>query len=166
MSKKPYIKIVYPDASSVAMLLTEAMIRRTSGKRVVETTSTDKCEDESGTLFSGVDACKTETSVELTLNLIPAAMDYALTQLIAQNLTKEERENILKNADAVDLLAILGPLAEIRDVKKDPSWEDVEAEARTIGRRKTDKSDKTNEADGKIDAGLLNDIDTEGEDHG
>lgn len=113
MSRKPYIKIVYPDASGVAMMLTEAMIRRTSGKRVVETTSTDKCEDDAGTLFSGVDACRTETSVELTLNLIPAAMDYALTQLIAKNLTKDERESILKSADGVELLSILAPLAEV-----------------------------------------------------
>jgi hypothetical protein len=95
MSRKPYIKIVYPDASGVAMMLTEAMIRRTSGKRVVETTSTDKCEDDAGTLFSGVDACRTETSVELTLNLIPAAMDYALETLIRPNLTADKRKRIL-----------------------------------------------------------------------
>ena len=279
MSRKPYIKIVYPDASSVAMLLTEAMVRRASGKRVVETESTER-ESTGQELFSGTLACITETSVELTLNLNSDAMDYALAQLIAKNLTQSEREQAMAASDSLELDKLLSPAqaaeaaggactaevgsaeraadgaptqsGEQKDIEKPasgdyvalclasaliaalkcgykkknvgemksfvddiiedilignpndlneieipghllktylerkdticlpddlddlpgviknvktPSWEDVEAEARTIGQNKTNKSDKTDEADGEIDAGLLNDIDTEGEDH-
>lgn len=111
MSKKPTIRIIYPEASSVAMKLTEAMIRRTPGKRTVETVAEDKDSGDEGYLIADLDAVKTSTSVELVLTLCPSAMDYALTQLIAKNLTEEERKDIYCNASGVELLTALPSLA-------------------------------------------------------
>ena len=104
----PEIKIVYPDASPAAMLLTEAMIKRSSGKRVVETNSEEK-EYTGQELFSGALACKTDTSVELTLRLNPDAMDYALTTLIAKNLTEEERRAIRMETTSMEVVDLLTP---------------------------------------------------------
>lgn len=106
--KQPEIKAIYPDASTTAMLLTEAMIKRSSGKRVVETNSEER-EYTGQELFSGALACKTDTSVELTLRLNPDAMDYALATLIAKNLTKEERRAIRMETDSMELLDLLSP---------------------------------------------------------
>ena len=109
MSKRqPEIKITYPDASDAAMLLTEAMIKRSSGRRVVETESTER-EHTGQELFAGALACKTDTSVELTLRLNPDAMDYALATLIARNLTEEERQAIRRATDSMEVDALLGP---------------------------------------------------------
>ena len=111
MSKKPYIKIVYPDASPVAMLLTEAMVRRASGKRVVATESTER-ESTGQDLFAGTLCCVTETSVELTLNLAPEAMDFALATLIAKNLTQAERDKAMEASDSLELDALFTPRTE------------------------------------------------------
>ena len=108
--KQPEIKVIYPDASTTAMLLTEAMIKRSSGKRVVETNSEER-EYTGQELFSRTLACKTDTSVELTLRLNPDAMDYALTTLIAKNLTEEERRAIRMETDSMELLDLLSPHA-------------------------------------------------------
>lgn len=106
----PEIKIVYPDASPAAMLLTEAMIKRSSGKRVVETNSEEK-EYTGRELFAGALACKTDTSLELTLRLNPDAMDFALTTLIAKNLTKEERRAIRMETTSMEVVDLLSPCA-------------------------------------------------------
>ncbi len=105
--KQPEIKIIYPDASEAAMLLTEAMIKRSSGKRIVETTSEEK-EYNGQELFGGALACKTDTSVELTLKLNPDVTDYALATLIARNLTEDEKRAIrmaTTSMEVVDLLS-------------------------------------------------------------
>ena len=101
MSRKPQIKLSYPDASELAMMLTDAMIRRAPGKRVVETTSEDKSNtDEGGSLLDGLDSVRTSTGVEMTLTLDPNSMDYALQQLIRPNLTEEERKRIFGESSA------------------------------------------------------------------
>ena len=111
MSKRqPEIKITYPEASEAAMLLTEAMIKRSSGKRIVETTSEEK-EYNGQELFAGALACKTDTSVELTLRLNPDAMDYALTTLIAKNLTEQEKQAIRMETDSMEVVDLLSPCA-------------------------------------------------------
>lgn len=110
MSKKPYIKIVYPDASPIAMLLTEAMVHRASGRRVVETESAER-EHAGQDLFAGTLCCVTETSVELTLNLAPEAMDFALATLIARNLTQPERDQAIAASDSLELDALFSPCA-------------------------------------------------------
>ena len=106
--RQPEIRVVYPDASAAAMLLTEAMIKRSSGKRIVETESTEK-EYTGEQLFAGALACKTDTYVELTLRLNPDAMDYALTTLIAKNLTDDERLAIRRATDSMELDTLLSP---------------------------------------------------------
>ena len=95
MSRKPTIKISYPEASSKALQLTEAMVKRAPGKRVVETESEDPIFPDGGELFSSFIRCKTQTGVELTLTLNSASMDYALETLIRPNLTADERKQIL-----------------------------------------------------------------------
>ena len=106
MSRKPTIKISYPDASDVAMKLTEAMVRRAPGRRVVETTSEDSASPAGGELFADFDACSTSTSVDLTLTLNSASMDYALETLIRPNLTADEKKRILgEDAGGDDLLS-------------------------------------------------------------
>lgn len=101
MSRKPQIKLSYPDASELAMMLTDAMIRRAPGKRVVETTSEDKSNtDEGGSLLDRLDSVRTSTGVEMTLTLDPNSMDYALQQLIRPNLTEEERKRIFGESSA------------------------------------------------------------------
>jgi hypothetical protein len=105
MSRKPTIKISYPDASDVAMKLTEAMVRRAPGRRVVETTSEDSASPAGGELFADFDACSTSTSVDLTLTLNSASMDYALETLIRPNLTTDERKRILgEDSEQIELL--------------------------------------------------------------
>lgn len=94
MSRKPTIKLSYPDASTLAMQLTDAMIRRAPGKRVLETTSEDKAGDGEGSLLDGLNSIRTSTGVEMTLTLEPNSMDYALEQLIRPNLTEEEKKSI------------------------------------------------------------------------
>ena len=106
--KQPEIKVIYPDASPAAMLLTDAMIRRSTGKRVVETNSEEK-EYTGEMLFGGVLSTKTDTSVELTLRLNPDAMDYALTTLIAKNLTEEEKRAIRMETDSMEIVDLLSP---------------------------------------------------------
>lgn len=109
MSKKqPEIKVTYPDASAAAMLLTDAMIRRSTGKRVVETNSEEK-EYTGEQLFGGVLSTKTDTSVELTLRLNPDAMDYALTMLVAKNLTEDEKRAIRMETDSMEIVDLLSP---------------------------------------------------------
>lgn len=104
--KQPEIKVIYPDASAAAMLLTDAMIRRSTGKRVVETNSEEK-EYTGEQLFGGVLSTKTDTSVELTLRLNPDAMDYALTMLVAKNLTEEEKRAIRMETDSMEIVELL-----------------------------------------------------------
>jgi len=112
MSKKqPEIKVIYPDASAAAMLLTDAMIRRSTGKRVVETNSEEK-EYNGEALFGGVLSTKTDTSVELTLRLNPDAMDYALTMLVAKNLTEEEKRAIRMETDSMEIVDLLSSRAQ------------------------------------------------------
>ena len=94
MSRKPTIKLSYPDASTLAMQLTDAMIRRAPGKRILETTSEDKAGDGEGSLLDGLNSVRTSTGVEMTLTLEPNSMDYALEQLIRPNLTEEEKKAI------------------------------------------------------------------------
>lgn len=94
MSRKPTIKLSYPDTSTLAMQLTDAMIRRAPGKRVLETTSEDKAGDGEGSLLDGLNSVRTSTGVEMTLTLEPNSMDYALEQLIRPNLTEEEKKSI------------------------------------------------------------------------
>lgn len=106
--KQPEIKVIYPDASAAAMLLTEAMIKRSTGKRVVETNSEEK-EYNGQELFAGALACKTDTSVELTLRLNPDAMDYALTTLIAKNLNEEEKRAIRMETNSMEIEDLLSP---------------------------------------------------------
>ena len=108
--KQPEIKVIYPDASAAAMLLTDAMIRRSTGKRVVETNSEEK-EYTGEQLFGGVLSTKTDTSVELTLRLNPDAMDYALTMLVAKNLTEEEKRAIRMETDSMEIVDLLSPRA-------------------------------------------------------
>jgi len=95
MSRKPTIRISYPSASEKALQLTEVMVKRAPGKRVVETESEDPIFPDGGELFSGFIRCKTQTGVELTLTLNSASMDYALETLIRPNLTADERKRIL-----------------------------------------------------------------------
>lgn len=106
MSKQPQIRIVYPNASAAAMLLTDAMIKRTSGKRVV-TTDSEEREYTGEALFGALLACKMDTSVELTLNLNPDAMDYALTTLIAKNLTEDEKRQVRMETDSMEIMDLL-----------------------------------------------------------
>ena len=94
MSRKPTIKLSYPDASTLAMQLTDAMIRRAPGKRILETTSEDKAGDGEGSLLDGLNSVRTSAGVEMTLTLEPNSMDYALQQLIRPNLTEEEKKAI------------------------------------------------------------------------
>ena len=95
MSRKPTIIIRYPEASSKALQLTEAMVKCAPGKRVVETESEDPIFPDGGELFSSFIRCKTQTGVELTLTLNRSSMDYALETLIRPNLTADERKEIL-----------------------------------------------------------------------
>ena len=95
MSKKPTITIRYPEASEKALKLTEAMVKRSPGKRVVETESEDPIFPDGGNLFSSFIRCKTQTGVDLTLTLNPASMDFALETLIRPNLNADERKQIL-----------------------------------------------------------------------
>ena len=105
MSRKPTIKLSYPDASTLAMQLTDAMIRRAPGKRVLATTSEDKAGDGEGSLLDGLNSVRTSTGVEMTLTLEPNSMDYALQQLIRPNLTADEKKRILgDSASGDDLL--------------------------------------------------------------
>lgn len=104
----PEIRIVYPEASEAALLLTEAMIRRSSGKRTVETESEEK-EYNGEALFGNALACRTSTGVDLTLRLNPDAMDYALTTLIAKNLTEEEKRQIRMETDSMEIVDLLSP---------------------------------------------------------
>lgn len=95
MSKKPTLTIRYPEASEKALKLTEAMVKRSPGKRVVETESEDPIFPDGGDLFSSFIRCKTQTGVDLTLTLNPASMDFALETLIRPNLNADERKQIL-----------------------------------------------------------------------
>ena len=114
MSRKPTIKISYPDASDVAMKLTEAMVRRAPGRRVVETTSEDSASPAGGDLFADFDACSTSTSVDLTLTLNSASMDYALETLIRPNLTADEKKRILgEDAEQTELVLTPGEQKKI-----------------------------------------------------
>ena len=114
MSRKPTIKISYPDASDVAMKLTEAMVRRAPGRRVVETTSEDSASPAGGELFADFDACSTSTSVDLTLTLNSASMDYALETLIRPNLTADEKKRILgEDAEQTELALTPGEQKKI-----------------------------------------------------
>ena len=113
MSRKPTIKISYPDASTLAMQLTGAMIRRAPGKRVLETTSEDKAGDGEGSLLDGLNSVRTSTSVEMTLKLEPNSMDYVLQQLIRPNLTEEEKKAIFgESASADEMLPGSDPAEE------------------------------------------------------
>lgn len=112
--KQPEIKVIYPDASAAAMLLTDAMIRRSTGKRIVETNSEEK-EYTGEVLFGGVLSTKTDTSVELTLRLNPDAMDYALTMLVAKNLTEEEKRAIRMETDSMEIVDLLSPAQAAAD---------------------------------------------------
>lgn len=244
MSRKPTIKISYPEASEKALQLTEAMVKRAPGKRVVETESDDPVFPGAGDLFSSFIRCKTQTGVELTLNLNPSSMDYALETLIRPNLTADERRRILGEdaeqtelaltpgeqlaneliiepekkieigkipdrdlrtilADLVDATqgyvqgekhienAIETAIKEIdhragvidlnetqneqgntsgekpkkakksRKKKQDPSWDDVEAEARQMqaSALKQSAAPLADNGGGEIDSGLLNDLD-------
>ena len=71
MSKKPTLTIRYPEASEKALKLTEAMVKRSPGKRTVETESEDPIFPDDGDLFSSFIRCKTSTGVDLTLTLNP-----------------------------------------------------------------------------------------------
>lgn len=95
MSKKPTITIRYPEASEKALKLTEAMVKRSPGKRVVETESEDPIFPGGGDLFSSFIRCKTQTGADLTLTLNPSSMDFALETLIRPNLNADERKQIL-----------------------------------------------------------------------
>ena len=99
MSKKPTLTIRYPEASEKALKLTEAMVKRSPGKRTVETESEDPIFPDGGDLFSSFIRCKTQTGVDLTLTLNPASMDYALETLIRPNLNAEERRRILGESE-------------------------------------------------------------------
>lgn len=110
MSRKPTIKISYPDASDVAMKLTEAMVRRAPGRRVVETTSEDSASPAGGELFADFDACSTS-----------ASMDYALETLIRPNLTTDERKRILgEDAEQTELALTPSEQEKQIDVGKIP----------------------------------------------
>ena len=110
MSKKPTITIRYPEASEKALKLTEAMVKRSPGKRVVETESEDPIFPDGGDLFSSFIRCKTSTGVDLTLTLNPASMDFALETLICPNLNAEERKRILGDtASSEEALPGLAP---------------------------------------------------------
>ena len=100
MSRKPTIKISYPEAREKALQLTEAMVKRAPGKRVVETESEDPIFPDGGELFSSFIRCKTQTGVELTLTLNASSMDYMLETLIKPNLTADEKKQILGEDDA------------------------------------------------------------------
>ena len=99
MSKKPTLTIRYPEASEKALKLTEAMVKRSPGKRTVETESEDPIFPDGGDLFSSFIRCKTSTGVDLTLTLNPASMDFALETLIRPNLNAEERRRILGESE-------------------------------------------------------------------
>ena len=99
MSKKPTLTIRYPEASEKALKLTEAMVKRSPGKRTVETESEDPIFPDGGDLFSSFIRCKTSTGVDLTLTLNPTSMDYALETLIRPNLNAEERRRILGESE-------------------------------------------------------------------
>ena len=99
MSKKPTLTIRYPEASEKALKLTEAMVKRSPGKRTVETESEDPIFPDGGDLFSSFIRCKTSTGVDLTLTLNPASMDFALETLIRPNLNAEERKRILGESE-------------------------------------------------------------------
>lgn len=148
MSRKPYIKIVYPDASEIAMLLTEAMVRRASGKRVVETESAER-ESAGQDLFAGTLCCVTETSVELTLNLAPEAMDYALATLIAKNLTQPERDKAMAASDSLELDTLLARAQAAAG--QDASCTEEVGTLREL----TEDAEQSEEAEEKIEIGKL-----------
>ena len=54
-----------------------------------------------------------------------------------------------------DLTKFLYKHDPVRSTGDNPSWDDVEAEARKIGQHKTDETNKTDD----IEPGLLNDLD-------
>ena len=259
MSKKPTITIRYPEASEKALKLTEAMVKRSPGKRTVETESEDPIFPDGGDLFSSFIRCKTSTGVDLTLTLNPASMDFALETLIRPNLNADERKQILgesedeeqaelglengtlaatqsgkqeTNMEAEAAIAALlayitvrvrdkkyrdiieyiedmlmkwqhgenflldfsaiaiqydrgleiseqggapsdpdnllerllrKPDAEEENEEDDPSWDDVEKAAQTIGQKSEPASEPAGEADSDIEPGLLNDIEDNGE---
>ena len=154
----PEIRIVYPEASAAALLLTEAMIRRSSGKRTVETESEEK-EHNGEALFGNALACRTSTGVELTLRLNPDTMDYALTTLIAKNLTEEEKRAVRAATDSMEIDMLLSPAQATEaaghalDGSSSPDVPSAEREAAT----------QSGEQERQIEPGLLNDIDTETE---
>lgn len=121
MSKKPTLTIRYPEASEKALKLTEAMVKRSPGKRVVETESEDPIFPDGGDLFSSFIRCKTSTGVDLTLTLNPASMDYALETLIRPNLNAEERRRIL--GDTASSEEALPGFAPAEDQPNDTSTE-------------------------------------------
>lgn len=114
MSRKPTIKLSYPDASTLAMQLTDAMIRRAPGKRILETTSEDKAGNGEGSLLDGLNSVRTSTGVEMTLTLEANSMDYALEQLIRPNLTEEEKKSIFgeESTSADEMLPGSAPAEE------------------------------------------------------
>jgi len=118
MSKKPTLTIRYPEASEKALKLTEAMVKRSPGKRVVETESEDPIFPDGGDLFSSFIRCKTSTGVDLTLTLNQASMDFALETLIRPNLNAEERKQILGEDPASSEEALPG-LAPTDDPTKE-----------------------------------------------
>lgn len=147
MSRKPTIKLSYPDASTLAMQLTDAMIRRAPGKRVLETTSEDKAGDGEGSLLDGLNSVRTSTGVEMTLTLEPNSMDYALEQLIRPNLTEEEKKAIFGESTSADeMLPGSAPAGASTCTEQSaaPRADEGTAEA---------------EQDGEIEPGLLNDLD-------
>lgn len=121
MSRKPTIKISYPDASEKALQLTEAMVKRAPGKRIVETESEDPIFPDGRELFSGFIRCKTQTGVELTLTLNSASMDYALETLIRPNLTADERKRILgEDSEQTELALTQGEQEKKIEIGKIP----------------------------------------------
>lgn len=151
--KKPYIKIVYPEASEKALQLTEAMVKRAPGKRVVETESEDPIFPDGGELFSGFIRCKTQTSVDLTLTLNSASMDYALETLIRPNLTADERKRILGEDAEQTELPISAQTAEAPgqtlDGSRSPDVPSAEREAAT----------QSGEQEEKIEIGKMEAVD-------
>ena len=124
MSRKPTIKISYPEASEKALQLTEAMVKRAPGKRVVETESEDPIFPDGGELFSGFIRCKTQTGVELTLTLNSSSMDYALETLIKPNLTADERKRILgEDSEQTELALTPGEQEKKIEIGKIPDTE-------------------------------------------
>jgi hypothetical protein len=115
--------------------------------------------------FGGADAYKryTELQEEINPNTGIPWSEYEAYELRENKMEPPPHEKIAAVAQEREKQK---KAKKSRKKKREPSWDDAKKEAQSLGKDKADKADKTEaEQDGEIDAGLLNDIETEGEIH-